>query len=103
MVGGTWFVVPHPWACSSTLGMRLEQSFIQIVANGSSEPILLIFRFAANDCPAAKSSAPKAQGLLRWSDALVTARDKSSVMTTSVNRLANIRSVFARPLARSIR
>ena len=103
MDGGTQLVVPHPWGCSSTLGMRLEQSFIQIVANGSSEPILLILCFAANDCPAAKPAAPKAQGLLRWSDALVTARDKSSVMTTSVKRLANIKSVFARPLARSIR
>ena len=67
------------------------------------EPILPIFYFSANDCPADKPVAPKAQGLPRWSDALVTARDKSSVMTTSVNRLANIRSVFARPLARSIR
>ena len=41
MVGGTWLVVPHPWACSSTLGISLEQSFIQIAANGSSEPLLL--------------------------------------------------------------
>jgi hypothetical protein len=41
MVGGTWLVVPHPWACGSTLGTSLEQSFIQIAANGSSEPILL--------------------------------------------------------------
>ena len=32
-------MVPHPWACGSTLGIRLEQSFIQIAANGSSEPI----------------------------------------------------------------
>ena len=38
MDGGTWLVVPHPWACGSTLGIRLEQSFIQIAANGSSEP-----------------------------------------------------------------
>ena len=36
MVGGTWLVVPHPWACGSALGIRLEQSFIQIAANGSS-------------------------------------------------------------------
>ena len=40
MDGGTWLVVPHPWACGSTLGIRLEQSFIQIAANGSSEPKL---------------------------------------------------------------
>jgi hypothetical protein len=40
MDGGTWLVVPHPWACGSTLGIRLEQSFIQIAANGSSEPRL---------------------------------------------------------------
>ena len=103
MFSGTWLVVPHLWSYGSTLGIRLERSFIQIAANGSSEPILLIFCFAANDCPAAKPAAPKAQGLLMWSDALVTARDKSSVMTTSVKRLANIKSVFARPLARSIR
>ena len=38
MDGGTWLVVPHPWACGSTLGTSLEQSFIQIAANGSSEP-----------------------------------------------------------------
>ena len=38
MVGGTWLVVPHPWASGSTLGISLEQSFIQIAANGSSEP-----------------------------------------------------------------
>ena len=103
MFGGTWLVVPRLRSCGSTLGIRLEPPLIQIVANGSSEPILPIFCFTANNCPAAKPVAPKAQGLLRQSDALVTARNKSSVMTTSVNRLANIRSVFARPLARSIR
>ena len=36
MVSGSWFPVHRP--CGSPLGMRLEQSFIQIVANGSSEP-----------------------------------------------------------------
>ena len=41
MVGGTWLAVPRPWACGSTLGINLEQSFIQIAANGSSEPISL--------------------------------------------------------------
>ena len=41
MVGGTWLAVPHPWSCGSTLGISQEQSFIQIAANGSSEPILL--------------------------------------------------------------
>ena len=38
MVGGTWLVVPRPWSCGSTLGIRLERSFTQIAANGSSEP-----------------------------------------------------------------
>ena len=40
MVGGTWLLVPRPWSCASTLGIRLERSFIQIAANGSSELIL---------------------------------------------------------------
>ena len=48
MDGGTWLVVPHPWACGSTLGIRLEQSFIQIAANGSSEPISPSFNDAVN-------------------------------------------------------
>ena len=38
MFGGTWLVFPRPWACGSTLGISLEQSFIQIAANGSLEP-----------------------------------------------------------------
>ena len=50
MVGGTWLVVPHPWACGSPLGMRLEQSFIQIVANGSSEPTLANAARSTNGC-----------------------------------------------------
>ena len=41
MVGGTWLAVLRPWSCGSTLGTSLEQSLIQIAANGSSEPILL--------------------------------------------------------------
>ena len=42
MDGGTWLVVPHPWACGSTLGIRLEQSFIQIAAKGFFEPQVTI-------------------------------------------------------------
>ena len=38
MVGGTWFTVPRPWSCGSTLGISLERSFIQIAANGWLEP-----------------------------------------------------------------
>ena len=38
MVGGTWLAVPRLWSCGSTLGISLEQSFIQIATNGSLEP-----------------------------------------------------------------
>jgi len=48
MVGGTWLVVPHPWASGSTLSIRLERSFIQIAANGSLEPKLPQRCIAAN-------------------------------------------------------
>ena len=65
MFGGTWLVVPHLQSYGSTFGIRLEPPLLQIVANGSSEPILPIFCFTVNKCPAAKPSAPKAQGLLR--------------------------------------
>ena len=65
MFGDTWLVVPRLQSCDSTLGIRLEPPLIQIVANGSSEPILPIFCFTANSCLAAKPAAPKAQGLLR--------------------------------------
>ena len=53
MFGGTWLVVPCLQSCASTLGIRLEPPFIQIVANGSSEPILPIFCFTPNNCHAA--------------------------------------------------
>ena len=38
MVGGPWLLVLGPRACGSTLGISLGQSFIQIAANGNSEP-----------------------------------------------------------------
>ena len=41
MVSGSWFPVHRP--CGSPLGMRLEQSFFQIAANGSLEPNLADF------------------------------------------------------------
>ena len=48
MVGGPWLLVLGPRACGSTLGISLGQSFIQIAANGNSEPKLPQRCIAAN-------------------------------------------------------